>query len=74
MRASPSLAIVPEVKYLLAAIPVAMLTLAIPLVNRTEPRVFGLPFLVAWIVVWIALTPAFMSAVARLDRMHERSR
>jgi hypothetical protein len=55
-------------RYALAAVPIAMLTLAIPFANRVEPRVFGLPFLLAWIVLWILLTPAFLATIARLDR------
>jgi hypothetical protein len=51
-----------------AAIPPVMLTFAIPFVNRVEPRVLGLPFLLAWIVAWILLTPLFLLLVARLDR------
>jgi hypothetical protein len=52
----------------LAAIPIAMLTVAIPFANRIEPRVFGLPFLLAWIVFWIVATPGFLTVIARLDR------
>jgi len=55
-------------RYALAAIPVAMLTFGIPFANRIEPRVFGLPFLLAWIVVWILLTPAFLALVERGER------
>ena len=44
----------------LAAIPAIALTFAIPFVNREEPHVLGLPFVFAWIVVWIALVPAFL--------------
>ena len=52
-------------RYALAAIPIAMLTLGIPFANRIEPRVFGLPFLLAWIIAWILLTPAFLTFVER---------
>ena len=52
----------------LAAVPVLALTLGIPLANRLEPRVFGLPFLLAYIVVWILITPAFLGAAYALDR------
>ena len=52
----------------LALVPVLALTLGIPFANRLEPRVCGLPFLLAWIVGWILLTPVFMTAVYRLDR------
>ena len=52
----------------LASVPVLALTLGIPFANRLEPRIFGLPFLLAWIVAWIVLTPVFMAVVHRLDR------
>lgn len=53
---------------LLAAIPLAALSVAIPLVNRVEPRIFGLPFLLCWIVAWVLLTPAFVWTIGRLER------
>jgi len=53
-------------RYAVAVIPAFMLTFAVPLVNRTEPHVFGLPFLLAWIVFWVAVTPLFLYAVGRL--------
>lgn len=56
------------VRSLLAAIPLVALSLAIPLVNRIEPRVFGVPFLLAWIVAWVLLTPAFLWTVGRVER------
>ena len=46
-----------------AAIPVIAMTFAVPLANRDEPHVLGLPFVLAWIVGWILLTPAFMWVV-----------
>ena len=56
----------------LALIPPLALTLGIPFVNRLEPRIFGLPFLLAWIVAWILLTPVFMAVVYRVDRRRPR--
>ncbi len=53
---------------LLAWLPAVCLTFAIPLVNRVEPRVLGLPFLIAWIALWVLLTPAFLWAVYRADQ------
>jgi len=47
------------IRVALAVIPPLMLTFAIPLVNRVAPRVLGLPFLLAWILAWIILGPAF---------------
>ncbi len=43
-----------------AAIPVLALTLGVVLANWLEPRILGLPFVLAWIVAWVLLTPAFM--------------
>jgi hypothetical protein len=51
----------------LALIPALGLTLGIPFANRIEPRLFGLPFLPAYIVIWILLTPAFMFTVYRSE-------
>ena len=54
----------------LAGIPALALTLAIPFANAVEPRIFGLPLLLAWIVVWIVLTPLFMWLVYRNEGRH----
>ncbi len=53
---------------LLAVVPIMMLTIAIPLVNRVDLRIFGLPLLLAWIVFWVAVTPLFLYAIYRLER------
>jgi hypothetical protein len=58
----PSLALVP------AVIPVVALVGGLPLANRLEPVVFGLPFLLAWILGWVALTPVFLAAAYFLYR------
>jgi hypothetical protein len=55
-------------RVLLAAIPLTALSVAIPLVNRIEPRVLGLPFLLAWILGWVLLTPGFLWMIGRLER------
>jgi hypothetical protein len=49
----------------LPVIPALALTLAIPLVNQVQPRVLGLPFLLAWIAGWVLLTPFFLWTVYR---------
>ena len=43
-----------------AAIPVLALVGGLPFANRLEPRLFGMPFLLTWILGWVALTPAFL--------------
>jgi hypothetical protein len=53
---------------LFASIPVIGLTLAVPFVNRVEPRILGLPFLLAWIALWVLLTPLFVWAIGRAER------
>jgi hypothetical protein len=52
----------------LALVPVLALTAGIPFANRVEPRIFGFPFLPAYIAFWIVSTPAFMLAVYRFER------
>lgn len=47
---------------LLAAVPILALILGLPFVNRTEPMVLGLPFLLAWFVGWVLATPVFLAA------------
>ncbi|MBV8147591.1 MAG: DUF3311 domain-containing protein [Candidatus Eremiobacteraeota bacterium] len=47
-----------------------MLVGAVPFVNRVEPRVAGLPFLLAWLVFWVLSIPIFYSAA---DRMRNRT-
>ncbi|HEV3091320.1 MAG TPA: DUF3311 domain-containing protein [Candidatus Cybelea sp.] len=58
----------PALRAILAAIPIAALSVAVPLANRIEPRLFGMPFFFCWIVGWTALTPAFIWTIGRLDR------
>jgi len=50
----PALALVP------AAIPVVALVGGLPFANRLEPVLFGMPFLLTWILAWLALTPVFL--------------
>jgi hypothetical protein len=39
------------------AVPFVTLVLALPFVNRAEPFVLGLPFVLFWILAWVAATP-----------------
>ncbi len=45
---------------LLGAIPFITLVFALPLVNRIQPVVLGLPFLLFWILAWVMLTPLIL--------------
>ena len=51
----------------LAFTPAVMLTAAIPLADRVEPRIFGLPFLMAWITLWSILTPVCLYLIFRIE-------
>ena len=42
---------------LCAAVPFITLAFALPLINRIEPLILGLPFVLFWIILWVALTP-----------------
>ena len=53
--------------YLLAALPFIGLLGGIPFVNRVTPFVLGLPFILFWIVLWVALTSVIMLVIYRLD-------
>jgi hypothetical protein len=53
---------------LLAAVPIIALIAALPLVNRVEPLVFGLPFVLFWILAWVVATPACLGLAYFLVR------
>lgn len=52
---------------LLAALPAALMLGGLPFANRVEPYVFGLPFLLAWIVGCVVLTAPIMALVRAID-------
>jgi len=41
---------------------VCALTFGIPLANRVDVLLFGVPFLVDWIIGWVVVTPLFLFA------------
>ena len=45
-------------------------TPTVHLVNRTEPVIWGLPFLLFWIVVWVFLTPFILLAAYCLEKKY----
>ncbi len=60
MRARLSLAV--------AFVPALALVAGLPFVNRLEPIVLGLPFLLSWILGWVLATPLFLAAAYLLAR------
>jgi hypothetical protein len=53
---------------LCALVPTLALTLGVVAFNLLEPRILGLPFVLAWITAWVLLTPAFMWVAYRSAR------
>jgi hypothetical protein len=51
----------------LAIVPFLALLVGPFFVNRATPFVLGLPFLLAWIVVWILLTSVIMAVIYAAD-------
>jgi len=45
-----------------AFVPALALVAGLPFVNRLEPVVLGLPFLLAWVLGWVLATPLFLGA------------
>ncbi|OJW28911.1 MAG: hypothetical protein BGO51_16430 [Rhodospirillales bacterium 69-11] len=54
------------VRYL-AALPFLGLLGGVFFFNRVTPLVFGMPLLLAWIVLWILLTAAIMTIIYQCD-------
>ena len=59
--------------YLFLALPFACL-LWVPLYNRIEPALFGIPFFYWYQMLWIVLGAAVMIPVYLADERHEKSR
>ena len=51
----------------LAAVPPVALLGGVPFANHVEPHVLGLPFLLFWIVLWVALTGPVMGLIYAFD-------
>jgi hypothetical protein len=59
---------------LTAFVPALALVAGLPFVNRLEPIVLGLPFLLFWILAWVLATPLFLAAAYVLtDRAPDRA-
>jgi len=55
---------------ILGAIPFITLVFALPLVNRIYPLILGLPFILAWILGWVILTPPILWAAYLLEKKY----
>lgn len=59
---------------LLALVPAAAILGAPFVANRVEPRILGLPFLLAWTVGAVLLTAVTMAIIHRLSRDERNDR
>jgi hypothetical protein len=53
--------------YLLAALPFLGILGGIVFANRVDPFVWGMPFILFWIVTWVVLTSVIMFIIYNLD-------
>jgi len=53
---------------LLGAVPFLMLVFALPFVNRAEPVILGFPFVLFWILLWVALTPLVLFLAYKIEK------
>lgn len=58
---------------LLTVIPFIGVLVCIPFVNQVKPYVFGLPFVVFWMVMWVVLTSVIMGIVYKIDPASKES-
>jgi hypothetical protein len=54
--------------FAVAVVPMLVLVAGLPFVNHVDPVVFGLPFLLVWIVGWVMATPLFLGAAYLIVR------
>ncbi|WP_026567003.1 DUF3311 domain-containing protein [Bacillus sp. UNC41MFS5] len=52
---------------LLAIIPFIGLLGGVPFVNKVTPYVFGMPFVLFYIVLWVVITSVIMAIVFKMD-------
>jgi hypothetical protein len=55
----------------LAALPTLAVLGGVPFANRVHPYIFGLPFLLAWIVMWVIATSLIMGIIFALDNAQD---
>ena len=58
---------------LLAVLPFIGILLGIVFANRVEPLVLGMPFALAWIVLWVILTSIIMAVIYHLDPSNRKA-
>ena len=57
----------------LGSIPFVAMCFTVPLWDRTQPLVLGLPFNLFWLILWILLTPCCLWGAYRLESAADRA-
>jgi Protein of unknown function (DUF3311) len=57
----------------LAIVPFVAMCFTVPLWDRIDPMLLGLPFNLFWLIAWIVLTSLCLAIAYRLERARERS-
>jgi hypothetical protein len=53
--------------FLLAVLPFIGILVGTPFVNRVEPYVLGMPFILFWIAMWVVLSSIIMAIIYAAD-------
>ena len=59
-----------RIALILGSIPFITMVFALPLVNRIEPIILGLPFLLFWLLAWVVLTPFILALAYKLEKRY----
>lgn len=59
-----------RIALILGAIPFVTMVFALPLVNRIEPIILGMPFLLFWLLAWVVLTPVILAVAYKLEKKY----
>ncbi|AIM17256.1 DUF3311 domain-containing protein [Bacillus thermocopriae] len=57
----------------LLIIPFIGMCVLLPIANRIEPYILGMPFLLFWLVLWMVLSSLVLFIVYKLDPTNEGS-
>lgn len=57
----------------LGILPFVAMCFTVPLWDRVQPLIIGLPFNLFWLILWIVLTPCCLWGAYRLDSAPDRN-
>ncbi|NOU88511.1 DUF3311 domain-containing protein [Paenibacillus sp. LMG 31460] len=53
--------------HFLALLPFVGMLVLLPLVNKVQPFILGMPFILFWVVLWAVLSSACLVLIYKLD-------